>query len=69
MNHFTLTSPHFHIVVLLLCFTCFSMSSIHSNPSTIPVIDVQEGSPYFFINDASYFDSIIEEQWRCLIKL
>ena len=63
MDHFTLQSPYFHLVVFLLCFTLFkiSMSSIHSNPSTMPVIEIQGGSPYFFINDASYFDSIIEE--------
>ena len=55
MDHFTLQSPYFHIVVLLLCFTLFkiSMSSIHSNPSTMPVIEVQEGSACFLINDAS----------------
>ena len=29
------------------------MSAIHSNPLKMPIIDIHEGLPYFFINDAS----------------
>ena len=34
------------------------MSAIHSNPLKMPIIDIHECLPYFFINDASEFDSI-----------
>ena len=34
------------------------MSAIHSNPLRMPIIDIHEGLPYFFINDAGEFDSI-----------
>ena len=29
------------------------MSVIHSNPLKMPVIEIQEGLPYFFINNAT----------------
>ena len=54
MENFTLKSPYLYLVVLFLCFILFeiSMSAIHSNPLKMPVIDIHEGLPYFFINDA-----------------
>ena len=54
MEHFTLQSPYFHSVVLLLCFILFKISVliIHSNPLKMPIIEIHEGLPYFFINDA-----------------
>ena len=61
MENFTLESPYFHLVVLFLCFILFkiSMSAIHSIQLKMPSIDIHEGLPYFFINDAgSINDSI-----------
>ena len=53
MENFTLQSPYFHLVVLFLCFILFkiSMSATHSNPLNMPIIEIHEGLPYFFIND------------------
>ena len=28
------------------------MSGIHSNPLKMPILEIHEGLPYFFINDA-----------------
>ena len=50
MENFTLKSPYFHLVVLSLCFVLFKISM--SNPLKMPIIDVHEGLPYFFTNDA-----------------
>ena len=54
MENFTLKGLYFHLVVLFLCFILFkiSMSAIHSNPLKMSIIDIYEGLPYFFINDA-----------------
>ena len=54
MDNFTLQTPYFHLVVLFVYFILFKISKsvIHSNPLKIPVIEIQEGLPYFFINDA-----------------
>ena len=54
MENFNLKSPYFHLVVLFLCFILFkiSMSTIHANPLKMPIIDIHEGLPYFFISDA-----------------
>ena len=54
MESFTLKSPYFNLVLLFLCFTLLkvSISVIHSNPSKMPITEVHEGLPYFFINDA-----------------
>ena len=54
MENFTLKSPYFHLVVLLLRSFLFktSMSAIHSNALKMPIIDIHEGLSYFFINDA-----------------
>ena len=54
MENFNLKSPYFNLIALLLCFILFkiSMSAIHSNPLKMPIIDIHEGLPYFFINDA-----------------
>ena len=52
MENFILKSPY--SVVLFLCFILFkiSISAIHSNPLKMPIIDINEGLPYFFINEA-----------------
>ena len=54
MDNFTLKSPYFHLVLLFLCFTLFktSMSAMHLNPLKIPITEIHEGLPYFFINNA-----------------
>ena len=54
MENFTLKSPYFHLVVLFLYFFVFktSMSAMHSNPLKMTIIDIHEGLPHFFINDA-----------------
>ena len=53
MGNFTLQRPYFHLVVLVLYFTLFkiSMPAVHSNPSKMLVVEIQDGLPYFFIND------------------
>ena len=51
MDNFTLKSPYFHLVLLFLCFT-LSMSAMQLNPLKIPVTEIHEGLPYFFINNA-----------------
>ena len=53
MNNFISQSPYFHLVVLFLCFTLSKiwMPTIDSNPLKMPVVDIQEGLSYFFIND------------------
>ena len=54
MGNFTLQSPYFRLVVLFLSFILFkiSLSAIHSNPLKMLIIEIHEGLPYFFINDA-----------------
>ena len=54
MENFTLNSPYFHLVLLFLCFNIFktSMSAIHLNSLKMPITEIHEGLPYFFINDA-----------------
>ena len=54
MENFTLNSPYFHLVLLFLCFNLFktSMSAIHLNSLKMPITEIHEGLPYFFINDA-----------------
>ena len=54
MENFTLNSPYFHLVLLFLCFNLFktSMSAIHLNSLKMPIREIHEGLPYFFINDA-----------------
>ena len=44
MEHFTLKSPYFHLVVLFLCFQNINVSQTFKS--------FHEGLPYFFINDA-----------------
>ena len=53
MENFTLKSPYLHLV-LFLCFNLFktSMSAIHLNSLKMPITEIHEGLPYFFINDA-----------------
>ena len=38
-----------------ICFTLFkiSMPVIHLNPLEMPITEIHEGLPYFFINDAA----------------
>ena len=64
MENFTLKSPYFHLLLLLLCFNLFktSMSAIHLNLLKMPITEIHKGLHYFFINDA-----ITEGQWGCLI--
>ena len=54
MENFTLNSPYFHLVLLFLCFNLFktSMSAIHLNSLKMPITEIHEGLPFFFINDA-----------------
>ena len=54
MENFTLKSPYFHLVEFFLCFNLFktSMSAIHLNLLKMPIIEILEGLPNFFINDA-----------------
>ena len=54
MENFTEQTPCFHLVLLFLCFVVFkiSMSAIISNPLKMPIIEIHEYLPYFFINDA-----------------
>ena len=53
MENFTLKSPYLHLL-LFLCFNLFktSMSAIHLNSLKMPITEIHEGLPYFFINDA-----------------
>ena len=53
MENFTLKSPYLHLV-LFLCFNLFktSMTAIHLNSLKMPITEIHEGLPYFFINDA-----------------
>ena len=53
MDNFTLQSPYFHLAVLFLCFILFrtSMSATHLNSFKMPVIEIENGLPCFFIND------------------
>ena len=45
----------FSFSIIVLCFTLFkiSMSVIHLNPLEMPITEIHEGLPYFFINDAA----------------
>ena len=54
MENSNLQSPYFTLVILFLCFILFkiSLSAIHSNPLKVPIIEINESLPYFFINDA-----------------
>ena len=54
MENFTLKSPYSHLVFLFLCFNLFktSMSAIHLNSFKMPITEIHEGLPYFFINNA-----------------
>ena len=54
MENFTLKSPYFHLVLLLLCFDLFktSMSAINLNSFKMPITEMHEGLPYFYIDDA-----------------
>ena len=49
-----LTRENFTLVVLFLCFMLFkiSVSAIHSNPLKMSALEIQEGLPFLFINDA-----------------
>ena len=53
MENFILKSPYFHLVLLFLCFNLFktSMSAIHLKSLKMPITEILEGLPYFFIND------------------
>ena len=54
MNNFSLQSTYFYLVVLVLFLALFKTSTpaIHSNPFKMSVIEIQEGPPYVFIDDA-----------------
>ena len=64
MENFTLKSPYFHLLLLLLRFNLFKtpVSAIHLNSLKMPITKIHKGLHYFFINDA-----ITEGQWGCLI--
>ena len=55
MEKFTLQSPYFDLVVLILSFVLLkiSMSVIHSNSLKMLIIEIHDGLPYFFIKDAA----------------
>ena len=54
MENFTLKSPYFHLVLFFLYINLFktSMSATHLNSLKMPITEIHEGLPYFFINDA-----------------
>ena len=54
MENSNLQSPCFALVILFLCFIFFkiSLSAIHSSPLKVPILEIHESLPYFFINDA-----------------
>ena len=53
MEHFTLQSPYFRLVELFLFFILFKIPmSAMSNPLKMPIIEIHESLPCFFINNA-----------------